>query len=103
MPNIMTHALCAHDILQEFPHNYVHQCILKHMRVYSTASSGPDFLFYYKAYPFQDAQAASEVQRVGEKVHRESINAFYLEAIQYIKQTEDGNEREILVSFIIKS
>ena len=53
MPNIITHALCAHDVLEQISDLKLKQAILKYPRVFSMASSGPDFLFYYKALSFQ--------------------------------------------------
>lgn len=100
MPNIMTHALCANDILQEFQDNQVYQSIQEYPRAYSTASSGPDFLFYYKAYPFQDVEAARVVHQIGEDVHRRLINDFYIKAIDIIKNENKEETKHLMVSFI---
>jgi len=100
MPNIMTHALCAHDILQEFEDNDVYQSIQKNPSVYSTASSGPDFLFYYKAYPFQDADAAKQIHQIGEDVHKQNINDFYTKAVDLIKHEKNESKKCVLTSFI---
>jgi hypothetical protein len=100
MPNIITHALCAHDVLQLLKEPEMLNDIHAHPRLYSTASSGPDFLFYYKAYPFQDAQAAAQVHSIGESVHREQVNAFYTHAIDVIRAQADPRTKAQWISFI---
>lgn len=100
MPNIITHALCAHDVLQTLKGSALLNDIHAHPRLYSTASSGPDFLFYYKAYPFQDAHAAAQVHAIGESVHREKVNAFYAQAMDEIKAQADPIKKAQWSSFI---
>ena len=55
MPYILTHALMANDVLQDLEAIKLEEIILKYPQVFSMATSGPDFLFYYKALPMQDA------------------------------------------------
>ncbi|MHB8096413.1 MAG: zinc dependent phospholipase C family protein, partial [Erysipelotrichaceae bacterium] len=98
MPNIITHALCANDVLQQLSDSKLKQLILKYPRVFSMASSGPDFLFYYKALPFQEAKDAKPVHEVGNVVHKKWINRFYQKAIELLKAETEN--KEILTVFL---
>ena len=100
MPNIITHALCAKDILQRLPESQLTHAINQHARLYTTASSGPDFLFYYKAYPLQDAKAAAHIHQIGDMVHRERINAFYIRAVDLIRSCPEAALKTQWTSFL---
>lgn len=97
MPNILTHALMANDVLQDFEAIKLKEIILKYPQVFSMATSGPDFLFYYKALPMQDAALGKPIYDLGNKVHSKNINAFYQNAINIIKSSEDN---EILIAYL---
>lgn len=98
MPNIIAHALCANDVLQQLPNLEIKRVIQKYPRVFSMASSGPDFLFYYKALPFQDDKDAKPVHEIGNVIHRKWINRFYAKAVELI-QNETTN-KEVLIAFL---
>lgn len=98
MPNIIAHALCANDVLQQLPNLEIKRVIQKYPRVFSMATSGPDFLFYYKALPFQDDKDAKPVHEIGNIIHKKWINRFYTKAIELI-QSETEN-KEILIVFL---
>ena len=98
MPNIIAHALCANDVLQQISDSKLKQAILKYPRVFSMASSGPDFLFYYKALPLQDAENKKEVHEIGNVIHRKGINLFYAKAIELLK--EEVENKELLTVFL---
>ena len=98
MPNIIAHALCANDVLQQLSDSKLKQSILKYPRVFSMASSGPDFLFYYKALPFQEAKDAKLVHEVGNVVHKKWINRFYQKAIELLKAETEN--KEVLTVFL---
>lgn len=98
MPNIITHALCANDVLQQITDSKLKQLILKYPRVFSMASSGPDFLFYYKALPFQEAKDAKPVHEIGNVIHKKCINKFYQKAIELLKAETEN--KDILTVFL---
>lgn len=98
MPNIIAHALCANDVLQQLPNLEIKRVIQKYPRVFSMATSGPDFLFYYKALPFQDDKDAKPVHEIGNVIHKKLINQFYAKAIELI-QLETEN-KEVLIAFL---
>lgn len=98
MPNIITHALCANDVLQQITDSKLKQLILKYPRVFSMASSGPDFLFYYKALPFQEAKDAKPVHEIGNVIHKKWINKFYQKAIELLKAETEN--KDILTVFL---
>lgn len=100
MPNLITHALCANDALQNFKSDYLLPLIQKYPQVYSMGASGPDFIFYYRVFPWQDQKDCKKVYGVGNDVHHHNINAFYSAAIAYLSNLKDGEEKEILTVFL---
>lgn len=100
MPNIITHALCAQDALSTIENLRLKQLILKHPQVFSMASSGPDFIFYYHTFPWQDQSRCHEVYQVGNLVHSSHINDFYLKALDLIQQEQDPHIKEIQTVFL---
>lgn len=97
MPNILTHALMASDVLQDLDAIKIKEIILKYPQVFSMATSGPDFLFYYKVLPLQDTTLGKPIHDLGNKVHSKKINSFYQHAIDIIKSSDDN---EILIAYI---
>lgn len=100
MPNLITHALCAQDALQEFKSEYLLGLIQKYPQVYSMASSGPDFIFYYRVYPWLDQSKCKEVYAVGNAIHAHHINAFYQKALGLIQNEVNPRHQEIMQVFI---
>lgn len=100
MPNIMTHALCAQDALQTLKAPNLLRLIQMYPQVYSMAASGPDFLFYYRTFPWQDQSGCAEVYAVGNAVHSHHINAFYQKAVQLIQDEKDPRSKDILTVFL---
>lgn len=101
MPNIITHAFLAHDALEAAHCPNLSRLIAKHPRVYAMGSSGPDFLFYYKALPWQKKTPNDAPAReVGSRVHTEKISAFYETAITVIEAETDALTKEIMTVFL---
>jgi len=96
--NLLVNGLCANDVLQQLPNLEIKRVIQKYPRVFSMATSGPDFLFYYKALPFQDDKDAKPVHEIGNIIHRKWINRFYAKAVELI-QFETVN-KEVLTAFL---
>ena len=61
MPNYITHALCANDALQNFLFKDLKEVIQKNAQVYSMGSSGPDFIFYFRTFPWEDQSLNKEI------------------------------------------
>ncbi len=100
MPNYITHALCANDILQNIQKCELKSVIQKHNQVYAMGSSGPDFLFYYRTFPWQDQSNNKKVHTIGNIVHTEKINDFYREAIQACLDEENYESKEIQLAYL---
>lgn len=100
MPNLMTHALCANDALQNFKSETLLPLIQKYPQVYSMGASGPDFIFYYRVFPWQDQSKCKDVYGVGNAVHHHNINAFYTSALNYLLNLEDDEQKDILTVFL---
>jgi len=100
MPNIITHALCAQDALSTVENLDLKRLVQKYPQVFSMASSGPDFIFYYHTFPWQDQSRCSEVYHVGNQIHSTKINDFYLKAIELIQLESDVHKQEIQTVFI---
>ncbi len=100
MPNYITHALCANDILQDLNSNKMVQLIQKYPQVYALGSSGPDFLFYYRTFPWQDQSQNKTVHNVGNIVHSEKINDFYKEALRFCMHETSEEKRNIQLVYL---
>jgi len=100
MPNIITHALCAQDALERLGDSPLKSLIQKYPQVYAMASSGPDFMFYFRVMPWQDQSRNTEVYGVGNDIHNSKIDEFYLRAMELIRLEEDPVKQEILQVFL---
>lgn len=100
MPNYITHALCANDILQELKHESLKIVIEKNPQVYAMGSSGPDFLFYYRTFPWLDQSQNKEVHNIGQVVHVEKVNEFYRNFVNYILEEKDQEVKEIEIAYL---
>jgi len=100
MPNIATHALMAHDVLQDIDLEYLSPLISQYPQVYALGSSGPDFLFYYHVLPWQDNANKDEVFSLGNRIHNSNVNAFYQSAIKVINEERDDVLRQIMTVFL---
>lgn len=100
MPNYITHALCANDVLQSFLEEKMLKRIQQYPQIFSMAASGPDFLFYYRVWPWLDQRHNDHVYNIGNTVHRHSVNAFYQKALDWISQYEESDDKEILIVYL---
>ncbi len=100
MPNYITHALCAQDVLQSFLDEKMLRRVEKYPQVFSMAASGPDFLFYYRVWPWLDQSNNDHVYGIGNVVHKQRINAFYLKAIEWIETYDDGDDKDVLMVYL---
>ena len=100
MPNIATHGLLAQEVLDKAPFDVLADVIRRYPKAYFLGSNGPDFLFYYNALPWQNAQGAKRFNRYGNRVHSEKIDAFYHKAVEVIRRFEDRTLQEAAISFL---
>ncbi|MCG4436330.1 zinc dependent phospholipase C family protein [Erysipelothrix rhusiopathiae] len=100
IPNVITHGLMALDVYNELDVSTVQKAIKKHPRAYLLGSNGPDILFYYKVFPWQDQELNKIVADYGGIVHRTHVNDFYNQAVSFIKEMKDERRKTILIAFI---
>lgn len=100
MPNYITHALCANDALQNFLFKDLKEVIQKNAQVYSMGSSGPDFIFYFRTFPWEDQSLNKEIHNIGQVIHTQKINEFYQRAVELILEEENAIDRDIKIAFL---
>lgn len=84
MPDIYAHVLCAEGALKKMPIQ-IKALIEKNMPAYRLGAQGPDFFFYYNIEPWKDDEG---FPKIGNKLHSEKINQFFLSAAKYIKDNK---------------
>lgn len=100
MPNIATHGLLAQDVLDKAPFKSLAKIISQYPKAYFLGSNGPDFLFYYRALPWQTLKGINRMVAIGNRVHAQKIDDFYRVAIDVIKATQDIHLRNAMISFL---
>lgn len=100
IPNVVTHGLMALDVYNKLKSSSVQSAIKKYPKSYLLGSNGPDILFYYKVFPWQNQDENKRVSKFGNRVHSEHINDFYSYALDFIHRVEDPVRKEILISYI---
>lgn len=90
MPNVITHALQGREVVRGVSGG-LEKIIQRNMQLFSMGTSGPDFFFYYNAYPWMDQKKAKEVSNIGNKIHSSHINRFFSEVFTEVKnhQTQE--------------
>lgn len=100
IPNVVTHGLMALDVYNKLGESEVRNAIAKHPKAYLLGSNGPDILFYYKVFPWQDQTLNKKVSLYGNAVHERNVNDFYNHAINFIQSTHDVQRRLVLISYL---
>ena len=95
MPDVITHALGAMEAIDRFDHPLT-KLIKKNTNVYRLGAQGPDFFFYYRALPGQDAQGA---HKYGGMLHQNHPFAFLLALLDYTKIKRKSKDFPILLSY----
>lgn len=99
MPNVVTHGLMALDVYNQLTPSYIKRSIAKHPKAYLLGSNGPDILFYYNVFPWQDQTLNQKVSDYGHAVHSSHINAFYDFGLKHILSIKDEERSAILLSY----
>lgn len=100
IPNVITHGFMALDVFQEIGDGVVNDAIMKHPKVFTLGSNGPDILFYSNVLPWQNKEINEWISQLGQRVHTEKINEFYTLAINYINQINDPLRKEVLIAYL---
>lgn len=100
IPNVVTHGLMALDVYNKLQSSSVQSAIRAYPKSYLLGSNGPDLLFYYKVFPWEDQTLNKAVAQFGNKVHESHINDFFTYALNFIQEIKDPKRKEILTSYI---
>ena len=88
MPSTITHAYMAMDIFQRLSKKNILD--KDKLNEYITYSEGPDILFFYRIFfPFKKSL---KIQNLGNRVHREKTNQFFISLVQQIKKSQDKDQ-----------
>ena len=100
MPNILTHDLFAMDVLGKLKDEKIKAIIKRYPKEYHIGANGPDFLFYYNVFPWQNSESNKRISSYGGLVHRKKINQFFEMAIVLCNTEEDSDNKEAMISFL---
>ena len=100
MPNIITHTVFAEDVLYSILSPRLKELIKEELPLFYIGSNGPDFLFFYHVKPWE-AHKSHKLNRLGSKVHKQGINAFYEEAISCIKHQRNRRIQQRMFVYLL--
>jgi len=100
MPNILAHGLFAMDVLEKLSDEKIKAIIKRYPKEYYIGANGPDFLFYYNVFPWQNSESNKRIFSYGGHVHKENINKFFDMAVVLCNAEEDSDTREVMISFL---
>lgn len=98
MPNIITHALFAEDMLERLPET-VQEWLKPRAHLFGVGSNGPDFLFFHgrsKLNPIKSTQ----LQSFGNQLHAGHVNAFYQSAMESIRKEKDAMIKADMTAYV---
>lgn len=92
MPDILTHVYCANFSKQHFENSIVmRQIIDRHISAFYLGAQGPDFLFYYRIWPWKSTHS---IPKLADKIHKSKTSEFLGTAFETLKDidlaTNDG-------------
>lgn len=97
MPGLITHYLCGLEAIKQTKSQHVKAIASKRHSVFNLGTQGPDFLFYYRAWPWADSEGIPDI---GKKLHRKNIKATFSRMLGYVK-SQNAPERDILSAYIL--
>ena len=100
IPNVVAHGLMALDVYNKLESSSVQSAIKNFPRSYLLGSNGPDILYYFKAFPWEDQKENARVSLLGEAVHTTHINDFYNYAFKFIDALNDPIRKEVLTAYL---
>lgn len=100
IPNVVTHGLMALDVFNRLETSKVKEAIASYPRSFLLGSNGPDILFYYKVFPWQDQKLNKIIANYGSIVHEKNIDAFYDEMFLQLSQIKNSQRQEVLISYV---
>lgn len=101
MPNLITHAIFAQEVLKELPEGKYRKMMETFNNELMIGTNGPDFLFFYNTMPCLKKKDSS-ISKLGGMLHNHRINAFYDSAIDtYLLYTGSDDEQGAMATYII--
>lgn len=97
MPSIITHGLFAKEVYNNLKDEQLIQIIKNNPKEFIIGSNGPDFFFFYKIFNSK----AIHIRNVGNLVHSQSINDFFMNAFEIIEKEENQKLKEAMTSYMI--
>lgn len=97
MPGIITHYLCGLESINKTKSPYIKSLVLKHQNVFNLGTQGPDFLFYYKAWPWKDS---GKIPDIGKVLHRKKISLIFSEMMKFI-DSQCSSKKEVLSAYFL--
>ena len=99
MPNIITHKIFAEEILKKMKKKDIETIIYKYPQIYYIGSNGPDFLFFSHAKPWESFKDHT-LNTIGSQLHAAHVNAFYEIALRCVKEQENQEIKEMMMSYL---
>ena len=96
MPSIFAHSLCGEKALLTCDADRLRRIINRQKWAFIFGCQGPDFLFFYHAFPTYDQKEAGQVHRLGTQVHEQKVN----EAVSCLLQWIRKDPHDILVAYV---
>lgn len=100
IPNVVAHGLMALDVFNELEQSLVQEAIEAHPKAFLLGSNGPDILFYYKVFPWQDQKLNKIIADYGDAVHTKHVNDFFNRSLEFILKVKDNKRKQVLISFM---
>lgn len=98
MPNLITHALFAKEVLPTLPSD-VQSWLEPRAHLFGIGSNGPDFLFFHgrsKVNPMK----SSPLQSYGNQLHAAHVNDFYASCIASIRKEKDATIKTDMTAYV---
>ncbi len=85
MPNLITHHLFGEEILKNTP-SLLREIITSYPKEFALGCQGPDFFFYYNAWPWMNQKKAKKVAAMGGSIHKRLVESFFSALLEQISQ-----------------
>ena len=96
MPSTIAHSLCGEKALLTCDADQLRKIINRQKWAFIYGCQGPDFLFFYHAFPLYDQKKAGQVHRLGTQVHEQKVN----EAFRYMLEWIRKDPHDVLVAYV---
>lgn len=98
MPNLITHALFARDVMQAVN---APDWVQARQHLLEIGANGPDFLFFAGLSPKGLLEGDMKLNKIGSRLHAGDVNAFYNSALDSILQEKNPEIRRDMEAYVI--